>query len=57
MKEIRLIENSPITGVKYGLVEVYNNDKEIQARRTLRDMRKISHKLTSKIRSENTKSK
>ncbi len=59
MKVIRMIEDSPVTGVKYGLVEKDENIVDLAAQRAQHRYNKVMQKKREiiKTRANNTKHK
>ena len=59
VKVIGIIENDPITGVKYGTIEVDENTTKIEQAKSAYDsaVAKVQATRAKKIRSERTKNK
>lgn len=59
VKVIGIIENDPITGVKYGTIEVDEKVSEIERAKSAYDsaIAKVQSARTKKIRGERTKNK
>ena len=54
-KVVTIVENDPITGVKYGTVEL--NEKPIKIQRAHDTFKKAQRAHTAKVRGERTKKK
>lgn len=59
MKIITIVENSPITGIKYGTIEISENKpvKVYECEQEYRRTQQINNKQKCKIYSNKTKSK